>query len=234
MPNNFRSFKLSSVKDLQVNRQEICIMFIQLEQLETNNLHNLNKIYQNIIPCIFDTGGVVDKLMGNLVLAVWLDKPDHVLVVNACKSALAVVDCFKDSSVKVQIGINIGTCDVGSYGNKMRAEYTISGSSVNLTSRICKIAKEYGTPILLSEYVVDCLDQAHPTRLVDAVIAPKARKGFYLYELLINSDNKMETGTESNYNSDFAHAFKLYQNKRWKEALVVFQKLKSILRKLNN
>ena len=225
MPNNFRSFESNYLKENKVTRKEVCVMFIQLEQLKGSHALNLNKLYQNIIPCIIDTGGVIDKLMGNSISAIWLDNPDHVLAVNACKSALAIENLFKDSVVQVQIGINIGTCDVGSYGNEVRSDHTISGKPVNLTSRICKITKQYGTPILLSEYVFDCLDQVYPTRLVDAVIAPKTRKGFHLYELLPSCESEREAVTEFNYNSDFAHAFKLYQNKRWEEALIVFQKI---------
>lgn len=230
MPNNFRSLQLVKEEDLRVRRQEICIMFIQFNRsressLDQNKLSYWNKHYQEIIPCIIETGGVIDKLMGHVVLAIWLNKPDHALAIDACNTALAIQNKMKDRIDNVNIGINIGTCDIGSYGNNSRSEFSISGSPVNLTSRICKITQTYGVSMLLSEYVVDCLDKAYCTRFVDAVIPPKTRKGFHLYELLSEAIDEEQVAIESKYIRDFTDAFELYQNKHWQQALVVFLKM---------
>ena len=227
LPENFSSY-VKNNSSRKISRQEVCIMFIQIPSLSkpssiddnsSTYIEKINKIYTILATNIQKHQGIIDKFIGDIILAIWVDDADSILVKNACLAALDINKSL--SNEDIQIGINLGTCDVGSYGSHTRAEYTLSGSPVNLTSRICKINNIYGTKILISEYANDCLDNQLPSRFIDAVIAPKTHRGFKIFEILEKSDKSSKL-LQSSFQTEFHHAFLLYQNKQWPQALQAF------------
>lgn len=227
LPENFSSY-VKNNSSRKISRQEVCIMFIQIPSLSKPSsiddnsdtyIEKINKIYTILATNIQKHQGIIDKFIGDIILAIWVDDADSILVKNACLAALDINKSLSHEDIK--IGINLGTCDVGSYGSHTRAEYTLSGSPVNLTSRICKINNIYGTKILISEYANDCLDNQLPSRFIDAVIAPKTYRGFKIFEILEKSDKSSKL-LQSSFQTEFHHAFLLYQNKQWPQALQAF------------
>ncbi len=107
----------------------------------------LNQHFTLINQCIESEGGIVDKYMGDGVLAFWGapdDLPDH--ADRACRSALgirAAIEAENQSRleagkapVRVRIGIHTGNAVVGNIGAPGRLNYTVVGDAVNLASRL--------------------------------------------------------------------------------------------------
>ncbi len=97
---------------------------------------------------IYQHGGMVDKFVGDLVMAVWgapKSAPDDALRLARCALAMQA-ECARmnESSskpIRVGIGIAYGPVVAGCMGSKTRIDYTVLGARVNLASRLCSAAK---------------------------------------------------------------------------------------------
>jgi adenylate cyclase len=114
---------------------------------------------------ILDSGGTVDKYIGDAIIAFWnapLDDSDH--AEHAVQSALDMRVALErlnkqrnargETSMHFGIGINSGPCNVGNMGSSRRFDYSVLGDTVNLTSRIEGLSKNFGVDILASKELV--------------------------------------------------------------------------------
>ena len=120
----------------------------------------LNEYLTGHCEAVFAEGGVVDKFLGDGVMAFFGDpvpQTDH--AVRACRAALAVQatlpglepmwKSFGLQSFVVRIGLMSGEALVGNMGSRQRFDYTCMGDTVNLASRLEGANKAFGTRILL-------------------------------------------------------------------------------------
>jgi class 3 adenylate cyclase len=122
----------------------------------------LNDYFTEMVDAVFEHGGVLDKFLGDGLMAVFgsvTDDPGHarnaVLAALRMKALLAKINGVRSMSAKppIAIGIGIHTDDVivGNIGSRKRLEYTVVGDGVNTSSRLQALNKEFGTTILISE-----------------------------------------------------------------------------------
>jgi adenylate cyclase len=126
----------------------------------------LNDYMTRMVDCVDKTGGVVDKFIGDAVMAVWgaplsAGSPARDAY-NCVRSALMmrrVLFHFNrerggDKRPRIRIGCGINTGDVvaGQIGSSRRMEYTVIGDAVNLASRTEALNKPLGTDILITEH----------------------------------------------------------------------------------
>jgi adenylate cyclase len=99
--------------------------------------------------CIEAEAGMVDKFIGDAVMALWnaIDaQPDHAL--RAARAAVAIAAAIRDDNhgreppVRVRIGLHSGPVVVGNIGTATRMNYTVVGDTVNVAQRLEAIAKE--------------------------------------------------------------------------------------------
>ena len=111
---------------------------------------------------VFESGGTLDKYIGDAVMAVWaapVDVPDH--AARACEVALRMQEALialnqrwkkeHKPAVAIGIGLNTGAMAVGNMGTAARFDYTVLGDQVNLGARLEALTKEYGVDILVGE-----------------------------------------------------------------------------------
>ncbi len=112
-------------------------------------------------------GGVIDKFIGDAVMAYWLggDDPKQTrLAVGPIDSALELVETARlydgqlrarhpDLSFKIGCGIHSGEAMFGNMGGSARRDFTAIGDCVNIAFRIESLCKELQRPILISEDV---------------------------------------------------------------------------------
>ena len=127
----------------------------------------LNNYLTQMVDCVEKTNGVVDKFIGDAVMAHWgtaysAGSPAKDAF-NGVKAALmmrkALVQMNKnrfagdpgDPPISIGCGINTGIVTAGQIGSDVRMEYTVIGDPVNLASRIEALNKPLGTDILISE-----------------------------------------------------------------------------------
>jgi adenylate cyclase len=99
--------------------------------------------------CIESEGGMVDKFIGDAVMALWNaidDQPDH--AVRAAHAALAIAAAMREDNterevpVRLRIGLHSGPVVVGNIGTSTRMNYTVVGDTVNVAQRLEGLAKE--------------------------------------------------------------------------------------------
>ncbi|MDR1248240.1 MAG: HAMP domain-containing protein [Treponema sp.] len=127
----------------------------------------LNEYLTRMVECVEKTNGVVDKYIGDSVMAHWgtaysSGSAEHDAL-NCVRAALlmrvALLDMNRrrkpqdpaDPVISIGCGINSGIVTVGQIGSPQRMEYTAIGDAVNLASRTEALNKPLGTDILITE-----------------------------------------------------------------------------------
>ena len=123
----------------------------------------LNSYFTAMVECVHRKGGVVDKFIGDAIMAHWgaieTTDNDTINAIDAAllmRKALFVLNDERVRSGQPQVrfgcGINSGHVIAGQIGSDTRLEYTVIGDAVNLASRIEYLNKLFGTDILISQY----------------------------------------------------------------------------------
>jgi adenylate cyclase len=102
----------------------------------------LNRLFEVIVAGIWENGGIVNKFLGDAVVAFWNapgQQPDHAFM--ACRAAIvaqAELEALTPSGPVVQFGfgINTGSALAGNVGTAGRLEYTVIGEAVNTAARL--------------------------------------------------------------------------------------------------
>lgn len=151
-------------------RKEVAIFFSDIrnftamsEKLQPEEVVEfLNDYMTRMVNCVNETGGVVDKYIGDAIMAVWgapvSTGNDTENAINASLAMRSELMKFnqgrggdKKPIIKIGCGINTGPVLAGQIGSEERMEYTVIGDPVNLASRIETLNKPFGTDILISE-----------------------------------------------------------------------------------
>ena len=117
----------------------------------------LNAHFETLNQCIEETGGTLDKYIGDSVMAFWgAPEPQQDHAIRACRTALAIEKALvKSGGPAIKIGLHTGPLVVGNIGAKARMNYTVIGDSVNVCARIEALCGELGdtdrTAILISD-----------------------------------------------------------------------------------
>jgi len=131
----------------------------------------LNEYMTRMVSCVEKTGGVVDKFIGDAIMAVWgapVSKGDAARDAFSCLHAAiamrhSLIEFNKGRGsadkpiIRIGCGINTGPCLAGQIGSAQRMEYTVIGDAVNLASRIEALNKPFGTDILVSHHTYELL-----------------------------------------------------------------------------
>ena len=168
-------------KDLTILFSDIRDFTALAESMNPKQLSSFMNTYLTAMSdIVMSTGGMVDKYIGDAIVAIWgapLDDPYH--AGNAVKAALGMkqaVESLKEKwrrqgipCVDIGIGINTGIASVGNFGSELLFEYTVLGDNVNLASRLEGLNKVYGTPIIISQFTREALNGGFFCRKIDVV-----------------------------------------------------------------
>ena len=143
----------------------------------------LNDYFSCMVSIITKHGGIVNKFIGDAILAIFnapIDDRWHAR--NAIQAALEMQDrandtCFGNQvRLRTRIGINTGIIVVGNIGSLDRLEYTAIGDEVNVASRLEQLNKSYGTYILVGDKTRDLArDDFHFERIGEIQLKGKSK-----------------------------------------------------------
>ena len=166
------------------------------EQLSAEEVTNiLNEYFSAIAPVIEKHNGILNKFMGDAVLAVFgepIKNENH--AVDAVKCADEMLKKVKqlqgkwldEGKPKIEIGIGISTGEafVGNIGSEERLEYTVIGDTVNTASRIENYNKVYKTKFLISEETFLRVQKYVDVIKIREVTIRRKSKKINIYEVL--------------------------------------------------
>ena len=128
----------------------------------------LNEYFTFVTRPITENRGVINKFMGDAVMAIFspvFGVEDHQAA--ALKAALGMRVALKEFNAQSKypevffgVGVHSGALVAGNVGTEARLEYTVLGDTVNVASRIETQTKAAATQILLSDATVQGLDKS--------------------------------------------------------------------------
>ncbi len=119
----------------------------------------LNTYMTSMIDVIFKTGGVVDKLMGDGIMAFWgapneLENPSRSAIDCALKMLANLRDLQTNdprfADLDIGIGISTGEVVVGNLGGESHFDYSVIGDTVNFASRLEGLTRHFKVHLLVS------------------------------------------------------------------------------------
>ena len=137
----------------------------------------LNEYLGVAVPIIHEYGGIIDKFIGDGILAYFgfkeTDDDGSIGASNAIIAALKIKKAFQffkknwldiwstvtnfDTNIDIKCGINTGSVLVGLMGSQERDQFTVIGTHVNLASRMEGIAE--ADQIVISQYTKEKVSQ---------------------------------------------------------------------------
>lgn len=114
-------------------------------------VERLNTVFDIAVDEVGRRAGLVNKFMGDAVLAVFgapLEDPDH--AGQALDAARAMAARLDAAGVAYGIGISTGPVVAGNVGSAERFEYTVVGDAVNEASRLQELTRDHHERVLVS------------------------------------------------------------------------------------
>jgi adenylate cyclase len=145
--------------------------------------------------------GVVDKFVGDSVMAFWgppFVKPEEHAVL-ACRSAqaqLVALDSLRRElpditglrrdlpAIDLCIGICTGEVVVGNIGSDNTRSYTVIGDTANLAARLERTNRVYGTQILVGETTAQAIGSQFEIREIDTISVKGKTETTRVFELM--------------------------------------------------
>lgn len=184
------------------SKEVLTIMFIDIRGFTTISENHtaetvteiLNTYFREIIPVISKYNGVVNKFIGDALLAVFTGDTPEIHAQNAVKAGKAILRKLKNfqmmqeamgkEKITAGIGINTGEVFVGYIGTEDRCEYTVIGDTVNIANRTEAANRLYKTEFLITENTYSLVkDIADVIKISDVEMKGKRDK-VNVYEVL--------------------------------------------------
>ena len=227
---------------LEGEARELSVMFCDVhdftalsENIEPRELAEmLNALFNPISDIIYQRNGLIDKYMGDAVMALWgapVDDPNH--AANAVTAAFEIQERLVElrkafaergwPQVNMGIGINSGIANVGNMGSKYRVTYTAVGDTVNLAARLQDLTRVYKARIIVGEATRRAFPAATYREL--GLVEVKGKSGFERLFEPCNPATDLESTIVANMHRH-NEAIHCYQQREWELAEKLFSQLK--------
>ena len=193
----------------------------------------LNEYFTIMVDCISREGGMLDKFIGDAIMAGFGvpvshgDDEDR-----AMRAAISMITELRDwnvdrtkaglMNVDMGIGINTDSVVTGNIGSPKRMDYTMIGDGVNLAARLESACKQYQAKILISEHTQAKLQGTYRLREIDLVVVKGKTKPVSIFEVLDCYDST-EFPEVMDVVGYFNAGIELYRKMEWDKAVVSFQ-----------
>jgi class 3 adenylate cyclase len=198
----------------------------------------MNRYFSTMSAPIRQHQGVIDKYIGDAIMAYWgppfaADAEQTRLASLAALEMLQLVPQLRaelpellgvralPNRFDIRIGIATGEVLVGSIGSELMMSYTVMGDTVNLASRLEGANKEYGGRILVSEATIAGASAAIEAREIDRVVTLGQTHPEAVFEIMGLKDGL--TAAQLELRARFAEGLAAYRAQRWEDARRAFE-----------
>jgi adenylate cyclase len=192
----------------------------------------LNEYFEVMVECIQKEGGMLDKFIGDAIMAAFGipvghdDDEDR-----AVRAAVAMIRSLEawnvtrtnegKKPVNIGIGLNSDIVLSGNIGSRKRMDFTIIGDGVNLAARLESACKQYAARILISEFTYKKLRGTYRTREIDLVVVKGKTHPVAIYEVLDYHDDESFPNLMDTVNQ-FKDGIGKYRAGKWDAAIGAF------------
>ncbi|MCW8854348.1 MAG: adenylate/guanylate cyclase domain-containing protein [Gammaproteobacteria bacterium] len=226
-------------------RENLSILFSDIrsftnmsESLEAEQVVDLLNIYFSVMcDVVFKYNGTMDKFIGDAIMAFWgapIRTEEH-----GIQSVSTAIEMMRElvkvneqllakgyPEVAIGIGINTGEVILGNIGSERKLDYTVIGDGVNLASRLEGLTKQYGCPVIISEYTYEEIKQQIPCAIVDRVRVKGKQVPISIYwAMALPDDDKDVIDKALEFSRLAGLGFESYVNQDWENALKFYGEL---------
>jgi class 3 adenylate cyclase len=198
----------------------------------------MNRYFSTMSAPIREHHGVIDKYIGDAIMAYWGppfadDAAQTRLASVAALDMLQLVPQLRaelpellgvrtlPNTFDIRIGIATGEVLVGSIGSELMMSYTVMGDTVNLASRLEGANKEYGGRILVSEATVTGASAAVEAREIDRLVTLGQTQPQKVFEIMGRKGEL--TAAQTELRARFTEGLAAYRAQCWEEARRCFE-----------
>ncbi|NVB37835.1 FHA domain-containing protein [Pseudenhygromyxa sp. WMMC2535] len=141
-------------------RREVTMLFADIRGFTSMSerhtpeemVETLNAYFEFMVDVLFKHGGTLDKYVGDEIIGLFgapVVQPDA--PIRAVRCALDMLKALEEFNhtranagqepVQIGIGLNTGPVIAGAIGSSQTLQYTVIGDAVNVSSRLCSVAK---------------------------------------------------------------------------------------------
>lgn len=195
------------------------------------NFTFINRYLSQIAPVINKRGGIIDKYLGDGIMALFPNGADQAL-----KAAIEMLDALSSYNeklmqkklpiVEVGLGLHSGRMMLGTVGTPARMDATVVSDTVNAAARVESMTKAFCTKILITEETkrqLRDLDDYNIRYIASCRIQGKS-KPVTLYEVFNNDSASLKKEKEANQ-SMMIRAWKKYKSGDKHAAIALYQKI---------
>ncbi|MGC4114201.1 MAG: adenylate/guanylate cyclase domain-containing protein [Myxococcales bacterium] len=197
----------------------------------------LNDYLTNMTDLVLAHGGVVDKYIGDAIMAFWgapLPEPEHARL--AVRTAIAMRRRCAELRPKWQAefgpvvvaraGINTGPAVSGNMGSRHKFNYTVMGDTVNLASRLEGANKPYGTVLMISESTHAQVRDVVDVRELDLLAVKGKQRPVRVFEVLDEKGRSEAQVLEAA--ERFERGLALYRQQAFLQASELFEQVLAV------
>jgi GAF domain-containing protein len=220
---------------------EAVIMFTDLRDFTTMSenmdaktvVSMLNLYFTAMANVVIEHGGIIDKFMGDAMLIIFQTGTNvNELTINAFETAKEMYEILDEFNLTkpdpnwpdldMGIGIHRGDVIIGNIGSPQKMDYTVIGDTVNLASRLESLCKYYTTRLIISEPVLQELQEVHNFRELDYIAVKGKTKPVKIYEYLFENDPLRDNESVIH---QYHESLSLFRKRLFKEAIKSFMKV---------
>ncbi len=195
----------------------------------------MNRYFSTMSAPIRAHQGVIDKYIGDAIMAYWgppfaaADEQAQL----ASRAALEIKSWCRNcgpnriagsalpNTFDIRVGIATGEVLVGSIGSELMMSYTVMGDTVNLASRLEGANKEYGGRILVSEATIEGASDAIEAREIDRIVTLGQTRPQAVFEIMGLKGEL--TPAQLELRARYSEGLAAYRAQRWDEARRCFE-----------
>ena len=246
VPHSFLSFlRKESIIDLTLGdhvQQEMTVLFSDIRSFTTlseamtpkENFDFINAFLRRVGPVIRERGGVIDKYIGDAVMALFPGSPEHAIQAGIDMQK-RVAEYNEErllagrQPIAIGVGLHTGLLILGTVGEAERMNSTVISDAVNLASRLEGVTKNYGASIVVSAAMLEQLprESGFHIRFLDKIQVKGKRDAVTIFEVF-DADPAPAFRFKQQTADAWNHAIALYFERHFEAAAQAFAELLAI------
>lgn len=243
VPEQFRELlHKESFTDLELGDAEstdLTVLFCDIRSFSLNsemmtakeNFEFVNVIYGIAGPIVREHGGFVDKYIGDAVMALFQNADDAIAAGKELYSRIVLDKSTAErlgmSAINIGVGIHSGMARIGIVGEDERMSGTVISNTVNISSRLESLTKQYHTAMIITKDTLDRMTDPDSlqTRYLGMVQVAGVNEVKAIYEVLDALDPERRE-ERIRTRDDFKEGVRLFHLKEPEKSIEYFKRVR--------